>query len=61
MIQRFADWLRRMEAAWAAASRSDFEILASDLTELREKVRQLEAKDCLPQFVRSLARTAFPS
>lgn len=45
MIQRFADWLRRMETAWAAASRSDFEILASELTELREKVRQLEAKD----------------
>lgn len=45
MFQRFADWLRRMEAAWATASRSDFEILASDRTELREKVRRLEATD----------------
>ena len=45
MFQRFADWLWRMEAAWAAASRSDIEILASELTELREKVRLLEAKD----------------
>lgn len=45
MMQRFADWLRRMEAAWTAASRSDFEILAAELTELREKIRQLEAKD----------------
>lgn len=45
MFQRFADWLRRMEAAWAAASRSDFEILVAELTELREEVRQLGAKD----------------
>lgn len=45
MFQRFSDWLRRMEAAWAAASRSDAEILAAELTELREKVRRLEAKD----------------
>lgn len=45
MFQRFADWLRRMEAAWVAASRSDTEILAAELTELREKVRRLEARD----------------
>lgn len=45
MFQRYADWLRHMEAAWAAASRSDFEILASELIELREKVRKLEEKD----------------
>ena len=45
MFKRFIDWLARMEAAWTAATRSDVEILASELTELREKVRTLEAKD----------------
>lgn len=45
MFKRFVDWLRRMEATWAAASRSDTEILASELAELREKVRKLETKD----------------
>lgn len=45
MFKRFANWLRHMEATWAAASRSDTEILASELAKLREKVRKLEAKD----------------
>lgn len=45
MFKRFADWLRRMETTWAAASRSDVEILASELTELRGKARKLEAKN----------------
>jgi len=45
MFKRFIDWLRRMDAAWTAATRSDFEVLASELAELREKIRKLEAKD----------------
>lgn len=45
MFERFANWLRHLEATWDAASRSDCEILASELAELREKVRKLEAND----------------
>lgn len=35
MFEGFVNWLRRMEATLAGASRSDSEVLASELAELR--------------------------
>jgi len=45
MFKRFVDWLRRLDQMGTMATRSDSEILASEIDKLRERVRQLEARN----------------
>ncbi|MGL3822981.1 hypothetical protein [Sphingopyxis sp. R3-92] len=45
MFKRLVDWLRRLEEIGTMASRSDAEILAAEIDRLRERIRELEARN----------------